>query len=68
MLLQEIPFPPPPDMPLDPPGPAFQMLVCILFVVAWFEAIVQLLPERWREKIGALQFGPRWAAKHRKEN
>ena len=56
---------PPPDVPLDPPGPAFQLVVCILFVFVWFETIVMFLPERWREKIGALQFGPSWAAKRK---
>jgi len=59
---------PPPAFPIDPPSVAYQLFVCILFVVAWFEMVAILLPERWREKIGALQFGPRWAAKQRKEN
>jgi len=62
MMLQ-IPFPLPPDMPIDPPGPVFQLLVCIVAVLLWFETIVFVLPEKWREKIGALQFGPSWAAK-----
>ncbi len=65
-MLFQFPFPPPPDMPLDPPGPAFQLFVCILFVLMWFEVIVQFFPEHWRERIGALQFGPGWAAKHRR--
>ena len=59
---------PPPDVPLDPPGPVFQLLVCILFVFVWFETIVMFLPERWREKIGALQFGAEWAAKRKEHN
>jgi hypothetical protein len=61
----QFPFPPQPDMPLDSPGPAFQLFVCILFVLAWFEAIVQFLPQQWREKISDLRFGPSWAAKRR---
>ncbi len=61
----QFPFPPPPDTPIDPPGVAFQILSCIVFVLLWFETIVFVLPERWREKIGALQFGPSWAAKRR---
>jgi hypothetical protein len=40
-----------------------QIFSCVLVVLLWFESIVLVLPERWREKIGALQFGPRWAAK-----
>jgi hypothetical protein len=60
-MLFQFPFPPPPDMPLDPPGPAFQLLVCIRVPLLWFEMIVLLLPERWRNRIFELQFG--WAAK-----
>jgi len=26
--------------PLDPPGPAFQLLVCIVFVFVWFKTTV----------------------------
>jgi hypothetical protein len=61
----QVPFPPPPDMPLDPPGVPMQIFSCVLVVLLWFESIVLLLPERWREKIGALQFGASWAAKGR---
>ncbi len=64
-MLFQIPFPPPPDMPLDPPGPVFQFFVCLLLPLLRFEMTVLLLPERWREKIGVLQFGPGWAAKRR---
>ena len=60
----QFPFPPPPDVPLDPPGPVFRLLVCILLVFVWFRAIVMFLPERWREKISELQFGP-WARRNR---
>jgi hypothetical protein len=43
-------------------SPVFELLfVCILATLLWFELIVFLLPERWREKIGELQFGPAWA-------
>jgi hypothetical protein len=64
-MMFQFPFPPPPDMPLDPPGPAFQLLVCILFVLMWFKTIVMFLPERWREKISELQFPTRAAKKGR---
>ena len=64
-MLFQFPFPPPPDMPLDPPGPAFQLLVCLLVPLLWFETIVFVLPENWRDRIYDLQFGPRWAAKRR---
>jgi len=50
---------------INPPGKVELLFVCILAVLLWFELIVFLLPERWREKIGALQFGPAWAAKRR---
>jgi hypothetical protein len=47
---------------LSPVFPVFELLfVCVLAVFLWFELIVFLLPERWREKIGELQFGPAWA-------
>jgi hypothetical protein len=50
-------------------SPVFELLfVCILAVFLWFELIVFLLPDRWREKIGALQFGPAWAAKRRERS
>ena len=49
---------------LDPPdGPASQLFCCLLVVLLTFETIVLMLPDKWREKIGALQSGPRWAAK-----
>jgi len=32
-MMFQIPFPPPPDVPIDPPGPAFEVFVCILFCV-----------------------------------
>ncbi len=64
-MLFQIPFPPPPDMPIDPPGPVEQLFASILVTLLLFETIVLLLSERWREKIGALQFGPSWAAKGR---
>ena len=65
MMLQ-FPYPPPPDMPIiNPPGKVELLFLCILATLLWFELIVFLLPERWREKIGALQFGPAWAAKRR---
>ncbi len=66
MMLQ-FPYPPPPDMPIiNPPGKVELLFLCILATLLWFELIVFLLPERWREKIGALQFGPAWAAKRGK--
>jgi hypothetical protein len=43
-MMFQIPFPPPPDMPLDPPGPIFQLFVCILLSLMWFELVVQLCP------------------------
>jgi hypothetical protein len=61
----QLPFPPSPDMPIDPPGKVELLFVCILATLLWFELIVFLLPEQWREKIGALQYGPAWAAKKR---
>jgi hypothetical protein len=62
----QFPFPPPPDWPqLDPPGVPMQTFSCVLVVLLLFENVVLLLPERWREKIGALQFGPGYAAKRR---
>jgi hypothetical protein len=64
MLLQ-LPFPPSPVIPIHPPGKVELLFVCILAVLLWFELIVFLLPDRWREKIGAWQFGPAWAAKRR---
>jgi hypothetical protein len=56
MMLQ-FPFPPPPDIPIDPPSVPMQIFGCVLVVLLLFEATVLLLPKRWREKIGALQFG-----------
>jgi hypothetical protein len=62
-MLVQFPFPPPPDMPFDPPGMVEQLLACILVVLLTFETIVLVLPEKWRDRISALQFGPKWAAK-----
>jgi hypothetical protein len=57
------------NAPSVPSLPVFELLsVCILAVFLWFELIVFLLPDRWREKIGALQFGPAWAAKRRERS
>jgi hypothetical protein len=64
-MMFQIPFPPPPDMHIDPPGPAFQLFACIISVLLWFETVVFVLPERLRNKIYDLQFGPAWAAKRR---
>ena len=61
----QLPYPPPPDMPIDPPGKVELLFACILVVALWFEVIVWLLPERWREKIDALQYGASWTAKRR---
>ena len=66
-MLFQIPFPPP-DTSLDPPGPAFQLLACILLPILWLETTALLLPGRWRRKISELQFGPLWAAKRRSVN
>ncbi len=51
-MLFQIPFPPPPDMPIDPPGPVEQLFASILVTLLLFETVVLLLPEHWREKIG----------------
>ena len=57
-------FPIPPDSPpLDPPGPALQFFVRLLLVIATVEMIVFILPDEWRDRISALQFGRRWTAK-----
>jgi uncharacterized membrane protein YbhN (UPF0104 family) len=46
---------------LDPPdSTASQLFCCLLVVLLAFETIVLILPGKWREKIGALQFGLRW--------
>jgi|HubBroStandDraft_6_1064221.scaffolds.fasta_scaffold11913_8 hypothetical protein len=58
-----LPFPPPSDAPIDPPGVASQILFCVLFVYLWFETILVFLPERLRQRISVWQFGPSWAAK-----
>ena len=64
-LMYQFPFPPPPDMPIDPPSVPMQIFSCVVGVLLLFETIVMLLPERWREKISELQFGPSWAAKRK---
>jgi hypothetical protein len=64
-MMFQFPYPPPPDMPVDPPGPVFQFFVCILLLLLWFEMIVFALPEKWRDRIYDLQFGPSWAAKRK---
>jgi hypothetical protein len=56
---------PPSDTPIDPPGPALQFFACILIVIAAVELIVFNLPDKWRDRISALQFGQRWTAKRR---
>ena len=58
-------FPPPPDVPIHPSAPWFQLLTCLVLVLIWFELVLMLLPERWRRKICQLQFGPRWAGRNR---
>jgi hypothetical protein len=62
-MMFQFPFhpPPDPDTPLAPPV-VFQILLCVLFVYVWFETVVLFLPEKWRDRISALQFG-RWTAK-----
>ncbi len=57
-------FPPPPDVPLDPPGVPMQIFSCVIAVLLLFESIVLILPERWRWKISELQFGSCWAKEH----
>jgi hypothetical protein len=59
----QFPFPPPLDFQLDPPSTIEQLFACIFSTLLLFEMIVMILPERWQEQIGALQFGPQWAAK-----
>lgn len=61
-MMFQIPLPPP-NFDYSP-GPIFQFLVCILLPLMWFGLFVQLLPERWREKVCELQFGPRWTKEH----
>jgi len=61
----QFPFPPPPDMPLDPPGPIEQLFACILGPLLLFQTIVFALPEKWRDRIYDLQYGPKWSAKRR---
>ena len=56
---------PQPDMPLDPPGPVVQFFACILIVIAMVEMIVFNLPDKWRDRISAVQFGRRWVARRR---
>lgn len=51
--------------PTDPPTPAMQFAACILLVIATVELIVFSLPDKWRDRLSALQFGPRWTAKQR---
>ncbi len=59
-------FPPPqPYMPLDPPGPVMQCFACFLVVIATVEMIAFILPDKWRDRISAVQFGRRWIAKRR---
>ncbi len=59
-MMFQFPFPPPPDMPLDPPGVVFQIFLCVLVPLLWFETILLFLPEKWRRKVSAWQFGARW--------
>ena len=61
-MIFQFPYPPPPDVPLDPPGVVAQLFTCFLVVCLWFETVVLLLPERWKRKVCELQFGPGWAA------
>jgi hypothetical protein len=63
LMLLQLPFPPSPIIPIHPPGKIELLFVCILATLLWFELIVFLLPEPWREKIGELQFGSAWAKK-----
>ncbi|SRR6266852_1329633 len=55
---------PTPPLPLEPPGPtdvpgtALQFFACFLLVIATVEMIVFILPDKWRGRISALQFGP----------
>jgi len=37
-----------------------QLFACILVPLLWLEIIVFTLPEKWRDRIYDLQFGPRW--------
>ena len=62
-MMFQFPFPPPPDFPIDPPSSVEQLFASIISVLLLFETIVLVLPEKWREKICALQFGKKWAAK-----
>jgi hypothetical protein len=40
-------FPPQPDMPLNPPGPAMRFFACLLIVFAAIELILFNLPDKW---------------------
>ena len=48
------------DSPSSASGAAFQIFACVLVVPLWIETVVLILPERWRQRIFELQFGPRW--------
>jgi len=54
-----------PESPPNPPSTIFQLFACILAMLLWFESIVFVLPEKWRDKFSELQFGPLWTAKGR---
>jgi len=57
-------FPLPPPYPEgDPPSLFLQLYWCIVCVLLTFETIVLFLPEKWRDRISQLQFGPHWTAK-----
>ena len=59
-MMFQFPFPPPHDFPIDPPSTVEQLFACILSVLLLFETVVLVLPEKWRDRISQLQFGPHW--------
>jgi hypothetical protein len=56
-------LPIPPEPRGDPPSTFLLLYSCVVEVLLTFETIVLVLPEQWRDRISALQFGPRWTAK-----
>ena len=64
-MIFQFPYPPAPDVSLDPPGIVSQLFTCLFVVCLWLEMGVMVLPERWRRKVCELQFGPRWMARMR---
>jgi hypothetical protein len=59
MIFQSL-FPPLPDFPINPPSTVEQLFACIISVLLLFETVVLVLPEKWRDRISVLQFGPHW--------